>query len=120
MTTATRTTLLDRVATAPISWGVCEMPGWGYQLPVERVLAEMAATGFTHTELGALGYLPTDPTELLRTLDGHGPRLLGGFVPFVLHDAGRAGAASAARERSEQERETGRFIAGAVTCPRCF
>ena len=115
MATMTRTALLDRVATAPISWGVCEMPGWGYQLPVDRVLVEMAAAGFTHTELGALGYLPTDPTELRRTLDGHGLRLLGGFVPLVLHDPGRAGAARA------QARRWARLIAGAggqffVTC----
>ena len=26
------------VAAAPISWGVCEVPGWGYQLSRERVL----------------------------------------------------------------------------------
>ena len=32
---------LDRVAGAPISWGVCEVPGWGVQLPAERVLSEM-------------------------------------------------------------------------------
>ena len=31
-----------RIAGAPISWGVCEVPGWGYQLPVDRVLREMA------------------------------------------------------------------------------
>jgi len=92
MTTATRTALLDRVATAPISWGVCEVPGWGYQLPVDRVLTEMRSAGFTHTELGAWGYLPTDPTDLRRALDGHGLSLLGGFVPLVLHDPGRAEA----------------------------
>ena len=115
MTTATRTSLLDRVATAPISWGVCEMPGWGYQLPVERMLAEMAAAGFTHTELGALGYLPTDPTDLRQTLDRHGLSLLGGFVPLVLHDPARAEAARAAARR------WARLITGAggqffVTC----
>jgi inosose dehydratase len=22
----------DKIAGAPISWGVCEVPGWGYQL----------------------------------------------------------------------------------------
>ena len=90
MTIATRAALLDRVATAPISWGVCEMPGWGYQLPVDRVLSEMAAAGFTHTELGALGYLPTEPAGLRHTLQGHGLSLLGGFVPLVLHDQMRA------------------------------
>ena len=29
-----------RVAGAPISWGVCEVPGWGYQMEAERVLSE--------------------------------------------------------------------------------
>ncbi len=80
---------MQRVATAPISWGVCEMPGWGYQLPRDRVLTEMANAGFTHTELGALGFLPTDPARLRRTLDNHGLKLLGGFVPLVLHDPTR-------------------------------
>jgi len=78
--------LFERIATAPISWGVCEMPGWGYQLPVEAVLEEMAATGFTHTELGSLGYLPPEPTELRAVLERHSLSLLGGFVPLVLHD----------------------------------
>ena len=99
MTTATRTALLDRVATAPISWGVCEVPGWGYQLPVDRVLAEMADAGFTHTELGALGYLPTQPAALRQTLERHGLSLLGGFVPLVLHDPGRVEAARDAAHR---------------------
>ena len=99
MTAAVGTALLDRVATAPISWGVCEVPGWGYQLPVDRVLAEMAAAGFTHTELGSFGYLPTEPAELRSTLDRHGLGLLGGFVPLVLHDPDRAGEARAAANR---------------------
>ncbi|MGH9258756.1 MAG: inosose dehydratase, partial [Acidimicrobiales bacterium] len=37
--------LLDRVAGAPISWGVCEVPGWGRALPAGRVLAEMSSLG---------------------------------------------------------------------------
>ena len=53
-----------RVAAAPISWGVCEVPGWGLMLPPERVLAEMAALGFKATELGPVGYLPLDPSAL--------------------------------------------------------
>ena len=99
MTAAVGIALLDRVATAPISWGVCEVPGWGYQLPVDRVLSEMAAAGFTHTELGSLGYLPTEPGRLRATLDRHGLRLLGGFVPLVLHDPDRAAEARAAANR---------------------
>lgn len=115
MTAATRTALLDRVATAPISWGVCEMPGWGYQLPVDRVLAEMAAAGFAHTELGSLGYLPTEPAQLRRTLDRHDLSLLGGFVPLVVHTPDRAAETRASVRRwAELIGEAGgRFF---VTC----
>jgi inosose dehydratase len=82
----------DRVAAAPISWGVCEVPGWGLQLPPERVLGEMAALGFRATELGPVDWLPLDPPALRAQLERHGLRLVGGFVPLVLHepDAGPA------------------------------
>ena len=78
--------MLDRVGAAPISWGICEVPGWGVQLPVERVLSEMAELGIRATELGAIGWLPTEPTDIRATLQRHGLALLGGFVPLVLHD----------------------------------
>ena len=78
-------TFLHRIAAAPISWGVCEVPGWGLQLPVERVLAEASALGFTAMERGALGWLPTEPVAQRAKLDEYGMRLLGGFVPLVLH-----------------------------------
>jgi inosose dehydratase len=74
-----------RLAGAPISWGVCEVPGWGRMLPPDRVLGEMAELGLTATELGPLGYLPLDPKEIRARLDAHGLRLVGGFVPLVLH-----------------------------------
>ncbi|MBA2640901.1 MAG: inosose dehydratase, partial [Nocardioidaceae bacterium] len=48
-----------KVAGAPISWGVSEVPGWGHQLPVDRVLADMRALGLTATEFGPVGFLPT-------------------------------------------------------------
>ena len=38
--TGVRPGLLERLASAPISWGVCEVPGWGLELPVDRVLRE--------------------------------------------------------------------------------
>lgn len=74
------------LAAAPISWGVCEVPGWGMQLDRERVLGEMAALGIHATELGAIGYLPEEPGELRALLAGHGLRLVAGFVPVVLHE----------------------------------
>jgi len=78
--------LLTRLAAAPISWGVCEVPGWGRQLDPERVLSEMAALGITATELGPIGWLPLDGPRLRAALDRHGLRLVGGFVPLVLHE----------------------------------
>ena len=75
-----------RVAGAPISWGVCEVPGWGYQLPVDRVLAEMRAVGLTATEFGPDGYLPSEPGQRSRLLAEYGLTAVGGFVPVVLHE----------------------------------
>lgn len=77
--------MIDRIAAAPISWGICEVPGWGLQMPPSRVLAEMAGLGITSTELGALGWLPDDSAALHALLDQFGMSILGGFVPLVLH-----------------------------------
>jgi inosose dehydratase len=76
-----------RMAGAPISWGVCEVPGWGVQLPPERVLAEMAELGLKATELGPQGWLPLDGAAVRAALDRYGLRLVGGFVPVIAHEA---------------------------------
>jgi sugar phosphate isomerase/epimerase len=76
-----------RIAGAPISWGVCEVPGWGYQLGPDRVLAEMREVGLTATELGPDGFLPGQPDAMTRVLDRHGLRAVGGFTPLLLHVA---------------------------------
>jgi inosose dehydratase len=81
--------LLDRVAGAPISWGVCEVPGWGHQLRPERVLSEMRQVGLAATELGPDGFLPAAPREMAGMLAAHGLRAVGGFVPMVLHQPHR-------------------------------
>ncbi len=87
-----------KLAGAPITWGVCEVPGWGRMLAPDRVLAEMASVGLHATELGAPGFLPEDPGELRAVLDRHAMRLVGAFVPLVLHEE-RADAARAETER---------------------
>lgn len=74
-----------RVAGAPISWGVCEVPGWGYQMDARRVLREAAALGLTAVETGPDGFLPAEPENLSGLLSGYGLNLVGGFVPVVLH-----------------------------------
>lgn len=78
---------LDRIAGAPISWGVCEVPGWGHQLSAERVLGDMRTLGLSATELGPAGFLPDPPEEKAAMLRDYGLRAVGGFLPVVLHDA---------------------------------
>jgi inosose dehydratase len=78
--------LSSRVAAAPISWGVCEVPGWGYQLDPERVLSEMQALGVTATEFGPDGFLAPEPLARAEQLSAHGLTAVGGFLPVVLHD----------------------------------
>jgi len=77
-----------KIAGAPISWGVCEVPGWGYQLSPQRVLTEMRDVGLAATELGPDGFLPSDPGELTALLGSYGLSCVGAFVPVVLHNAG--------------------------------
>jgi inosose dehydratase len=75
----------QRIAGAPISWGVCEVPGWGYQLRPHRVLKEMREVGLSATELGPEGFLPGDPAAMASVLSQHGLQAVGGFTPLVLH-----------------------------------
>jgi inosose dehydratase len=77
-----------KLAAAPISWGVCEVPGWGHQLAAERVLADASRLGFEAIELGPPGFLPTRPEALAR----HGLRVIAAFVTGVLHDRSRLDA----------------------------
>lgn len=75
-----------KIAGAPISWGVCEVPGWGHQLSPERVLTEMSELGLTATEFGPQGWLPEAPAERAAALTPYGLAAVGAFVPVVLHD----------------------------------
>jgi inosose dehydratase len=93
-----------RIGNAPISWGVCEIPGWGSQLPYERVLDEIRDAGFEGTELGPWGYLPTAPATLAAALAHRGLAMAAAFVPLALKDPD----ASAVCER--QVRETAALL----------
>ncbi|SEE50215.1 2-keto-myo-inositol dehydratase [Streptomyces sp. 2131.1] len=78
--------LTQRIAGAPISWGVCEVPGWGHQLGTDLVLRQMREAGLAATEFGPDGFLPDAPAAKAETLASHGLRAVGQFVPVVLHD----------------------------------
>ena len=75
-----------KIAGAPISWGVCEVENWGYQMSPERVFAEMASLGLTGTEFGPLGFLPVEPSARAEVLAKLGMKATGGFFPVVLHE----------------------------------
>lgn len=100
--------IADRIAAAPISWGVCEVPGWGHQMDPARVLAEMGALGIAATELGPDGFLPADPQEAADLLASHGMSAVGGFLPVVLFDADHD-------PRPEVERALRHFTAAGAT-----
>jgi len=83
-----------RLAAAPISWGVCEVPGWGLQLTAERVLADASRLGFTEIELGPPGFLPVGRDAIAR----HRLRVIAAFVTAVLHQPERRDAELASVE----------------------
>lgn len=73
-----------RLANAPCSWGVDfsdrpENPPW------QRVLDEVAASGFTGVDLGPVGYFPADPSRLSDELARRGLVLSAGglFDPLA-------------------------------------
>ena len=110
--------LTKRLAGAPISWGVCEVPGWGIELAPRRVLAEMQQLGLTATELGSDGYLPTDPAELKDLCAEYDLTMIGGFVPLVIHQPSQFDATiEAARRTASLMSAAGAtvFVTSAVT-----
>ena len=92
-----------RVGNAPCSWGTLEFEqAKGGQIGFARMLDELTETGYTGTELGDWGYMPTDPAVLRAELDKRGLVMLGAFVPVALknpaaHESGRAVAVRTAR-----------------------
>lgn len=82
-----------KIANAPCSWGVLEFDLEGQAAGYERVLNELAETGYIGTELGDWGFMPTDPAVLKQEIHSRELTLLGAFVPAMLkdpsaHDAG--------------------------------
>ncbi|WP_182169728.1 sugar phosphate isomerase/epimerase family protein [Flaviflexus equikiangi] len=75
-----------KIAGAPISWGVCEVPNWGYQMAPERVLAEMEEIGLTATEFGPQGWLPVEAEARAAVVAEYGLQPVGSFFLAVMHD----------------------------------
>jgi inosose dehydratase len=94
-----------RIAGAPISWGVCEVPDWGYQLEAGTVLDQMRELGLAATEFGPDGFLEVAPAAKAEQLASYGLRAVGGFLPVLLHDPGH-----------DPMPEVNRFIDSCVAC----
>jgi inosose dehydratase len=100
------------IGNAPCSWGTLEFEGTGgEQIGFARMLDELAATGYTGTELGDWGYMPTDPAALRVELAKRHLVMLGAFVPVALNlcAAHADGIAVAVK--------TARLLAAAATTP---
>jgi len=95
------TSIVNRLVGNPISWGVCEVPDWGYQLDSRTVLAEMKRLGLRGTEQGPVGYLGSTPEAVAGAAAEFGLPIVGAFVPLVMHD----------RSQREAMREAAHFSA---------
>ncbi|WP_120495582.1 sugar phosphate isomerase/epimerase [Kiloniella sp. EL199] len=74
-----------KIGNAPCSWGVefaqdPRNPDW------KTVLKECADAGYTGIELGPVGFMPEDPSQLAEALDEHNLVLIGGVVFRSFHD----------------------------------
>jgi len=73
------------LGTAPDSWGVWMPSGDPLQTPWQRYLDEVQQAGYTYSELGPFGYLPTDPGIVREEYAKRGLTLTGGTVFVALH-----------------------------------
>jgi inosose dehydratase len=71
---------LIRVANAPCSWGVLEFESQVDSPPYARVLDEISESGYSGTELGDWGFMPTDPDRLRDEIAQRRLALLAAFV----------------------------------------
>ncbi|MFP5205865.1 MAG: TIM barrel protein [Acidobacteriota bacterium] len=101
-----------KVGNAPCSWGTLEFESAQCeQIPFDRMLDELRDTGYTGTELGDWGYMPTDAAALRGELQRRDLVMLGAFVPVSLRDsaAHAPGVATAVK--------TARLLAAVATQP---
>lgn len=104
-----------RIGNAPCSWGMLEFDETqGNQIGYSRMLDELVETGYTGTELGDWGYMPTDPAVLREELRRRDLAMLGAFVQVALKDrsAHEMGAARAI--------QTARLLAAVATDPQPY
>jgi inosose dehydratase len=91
------------VGNAPCSWGLLENQDQSKAIKYTQMLDELVETGYTGTELGDWGYMPTEPEVLREELARrNNVVMLGAFVPVALkhetaHEEGRRRAVKTAK-----------------------
>ena len=77
------------VGNAPCSWGTLEFEGLGENaIRFVQMLDELTETGYTGSELGDWGFMPTDPDALQAELAKRRLTMTGAFVPVNFRDIG--------------------------------
>jgi inosose dehydratase len=103
------------VGNAPCSWGTLEHQDQSQAIPSTQMLDELVETGYTGTELGDWGYMPTDPVRLSEELaKRNSVVMLGAFVPVELKNP------LAHAEGTERAVKTARLIAAVATTQAPF
>jgi inosose dehydratase len=76
-----------RAASAPINWGIMEHVEFPADYPYGRVLDEISEAGYSGTELGPYGFLPTNPAVLQQELGKRSLTLCSAFLDIELGNA---------------------------------
>lgn len=76
-----------QVGNAPCSWGTLEFEGLqGERIGYAQMLDELVSTGYTATELGDWGFMPTEPESLRQEIEGRHLRMLGAYVGVAFNE----------------------------------
>ena len=84
------------VGNAPCSWGTLEFEGYDVNpIGYTQMLDELVETGYTATELGDWGFMPTNPVDLRKEIESRHLTMLGAYVQCAFkkaeaHAAGQA------------------------------
>lgn len=84
------------IGNAPCSWGTLEFGDLGGErLTPTRMLNELVATGYTGSELGDWGFMPTDPVALAAEFRQRNLTLTGAYVGVALENSAKVGVGEA-------------------------
>lgn len=77
-----------KVGNAPCSWGTLEFEGYDVNpIGYTQMLDELVETGYTATELGDWGFMPTEPAALRKEIESRNLVNLGAYVQCAFKKA---------------------------------